>query len=103
MGRAALADLADLPDWPLLLSDIQAGAFLGLSREQFRLAVDKGTFPPPITAFGTRRLWHREALRRTADRLAGLAPAAAGLTAPGDHDDDANTGIPAEEWEGWSP
>jgi hypothetical protein len=47
---ASLESILGLPNWPLLLSDEQAAAYLGVSRETFRKAVDTGDFPRPGTA-----------------------------------------------------
>ena len=41
---AKLEDLAQMPNWPIMLSDVQAATYVGLSRESFRQAVDRSYF-----------------------------------------------------------
>jgi predicted DNA-binding transcriptional regulator AlpA len=90
---ATLADLANLPGWPLMLSDEQAAAYVGLSRESFRKAVEDGHYPKPVRQFGRRVLWHRPSLDRAAAVLAGESLSAGEKTPP----------IDQKEWDQWDP
>jgi hypothetical protein len=67
---ARLDDMANLPDWPLNLSDIQAAAYVGVSPGTFEKMVEEGDYPDPVK-HGTRKWWFRPALASAAARLAG--------------------------------
>lgn len=73
---ATVQSLANMPYWPLMLSDEQAAAYVGLSRESFRRAVDSGDYPHPVRSHGRRVLWYRPGLDQAAAELAGLRIAA---------------------------
>jgi excisionase family DNA binding protein len=90
---ASLESILGLPNWPLLLSDEQAAAYLGVSRETFRKAVDTGDFPRPVRSLGRRILWYRPGLDRAAAELAGERVAANDKPGP----------IPQAEWDAWQP
>jgi|GEM_PF-6206023 len=90
---AKLEDLAGLPFWPLMLSDEQAAAYVGLSREMFRKAVDNGDYPRPVRSFGRRTLWYRPGLDRAAAHLAGERITTNHKSLP----------IPQEEIDAWLP
>ena len=61
--------LADMPQWPRLLSEEQAAAYVGLSLNAFRARI--GNPWPAAIRIGRRKLYDRNALDRTVD---GLAP-----------------------------
>ena len=90
---ASLESLARLPYWPLMLSDVQAAAYLGVSRETFRKAVEAGEFPRPVRSLGRRVLWHRPGLDRAAAALAGERTA----------ENDKLGSIPQAEFDTWQP
>lgn len=54
-----------LPDWPRLMSEAQAAAYLSIGTTTLR---EKGPHPLEL---GRRRLWDRQDLDRWADRLGG--------------------------------
>jgi hypothetical protein len=58
-------DRASFPDWPRLMSEPMAAAYVGLGATTLRL---KGPAPKEI---GRRRLYDRHDLDRWADRLGG--------------------------------
>lgn len=90
---ASLESLAHLPDWPLMLSDEQAAAYVGLSSGAFRKAVADGDYPKPVRRFGSRVMWFRPALDRAAAELAGERTAANDKPGP----------IPQAEIDAWQP
>lgn len=90
---ASLESLANLPHWPAMLSDEQAAAYVGLSREMFRKAVDAGDYPQPVRSHGKRVLWWRPGLDRAAAALAGERIAANDKPGP----------IPQAEFDAWQP
>jgi predicted DNA-binding transcriptional regulator AlpA len=53
---------------PLLISDVAAAAWLGVSRATFWRRVTDGTFPPPVRIHGVTR-WMREELEEAVKRL----------------------------------
>lgn len=60
---------ADMPNWPRLLSEAQAAAYVSLSRNMFRARV--GVLWPKAIRIGRRKLYDRAALDRAVD---GLCP-----------------------------
>lgn len=61
--------LSDMPNWPRLLSEAQAAAYLGVSINTFRARVGD-RWPEPIRD-GRRKLFDRLALDRAVDGLSG--------------------------------
>jgi predicted DNA-binding transcriptional regulator AlpA len=59
---SAKPSLADLPDWPGLLSVEQGAAFCSLSRNTFLSLVKRGKLPAPVKLPVRRKLWSRAAL-----------------------------------------
>lgn len=59
--------LGDLPEWPRLLSEPEAAAYVGLSVNTFRGNVGK-IFPAPVY-IGHRKLYDRLALDEAVDTL----------------------------------
>lgn len=59
---------ADLPNWPRLLSEQLAAAYVGLSMNAFRARV--GRLWPRAIRIGTRKLYDRAAIDRVVDDLA---------------------------------
>ncbi len=78
---ARRADIADLPDWPRLLSREQAAAYVGLSVNSFKIRVGR-EFPDP-KIIGARKLWDRRQLDEAVDRLTGRAHDARGAIMEG--------------------
>jgi hypothetical protein len=56
-----LAEVAGLPDWPLLLTGGAAAAYLNLTVVEFTLRVGQGELPPPRRTPGGER-WSRRDL-----------------------------------------
>lgn len=67
---AALSDISGLPYWPRLLSEDQAAAYVGVSRETFRQLVKAGTYPQRRE--GKRVLYDRRVIDRIEDMRSGL-------------------------------
>lgn len=59
--------LSDLPDWPRLMSEEQAAAYVGVSVSTF-VANIGNPWPEPIQ-FGRRKLYDRVAIDRAVDAL----------------------------------
>lgn len=59
--------LADMPQWPRLLSEEQAAAYVGVSVNMFRAGV--GTLWPKAIRIGRRKLYDRLALESAVDEL----------------------------------
>lgn len=68
---ARVADMANLPDWPRLLSPAQAAAYCGMTAESFRKHVQVEP-----QKFGSRALFDRFTLDDYLDRLYGRRRAA---------------------------
>jgi hypothetical protein len=64
-GRAAL------PNWPRLMSEELAAAYVGVSLERFRIERTKGLWPAPVDRGCRRNTYDREALDDAVDRLSG--------------------------------
>ena len=60
-----------MPGWPRMLSVELASAYVGLSPNAFRQAVQEGLWPNPINV-GRRLLWDRTGLDQTQDRRANI-------------------------------
>jgi len=77
MGRS-IGALKGLPGWPLMLSDEQAAAYVGLTQDQFDRAVSAGELPRGRLLVGELR-WSRLVLERCLDEspaaTAGMAEA----------------------------
>lgn len=54
----SLPELAGLPDWPLMLTEAAAAAYLCQSPCAFTRGVGRGTLPPPRRTPGSER-WSR--------------------------------------------
>ncbi|MGF7177010.1 hypothetical protein [Azospirillum doebereinerae] len=65
-------DLAGLPNWPRLLTRLQAASYLGLTVNSFNLGMEEGTWPDPIT-YGRSKLWDRRRLDEAVDMLSGYS------------------------------
>ena len=63
-------DIADLPNWPRLLSKAQAAAYVGLSEPAFTYRVGKEL--PSACNIGNRKLWDRREIDDAIDRLTGI-------------------------------
>lgn len=61
---------ANLPNWPRLLSEDEAAAYLGVGKTRFREKWQARVWPQPIRE-GRRVLWDRKALDSFVDVLAG--------------------------------
>lgn len=61
---------------PRLLSEEQAAAYLGRSKNAFRAQVENGTLPKPSDKNGNRNLWDRQLLDRHIDVLSGIGDVA---------------------------
>ena len=61
-------ELADLPEWPRLMSATHAGAYLGIHEMTFQQGV--GSIWPEPMRIGRRKLWDRAALDRSVEALA---------------------------------
>ena len=72
----AMPPLAEMPDWPRMLSVAQAAAYVGLSVNTFKARIGN-PFPAPIR-FGRRRLFDRLAIDRAVDALSQPAPQSPG-------------------------
>lgn len=83
---AALADIENLPNWPRILSEEQAAAYVGVSRETFRQRVQDGIYPQQRE--GKRVLYDRKVVDRIEDQRSGLL----GTDSPEDR-----------EWDEWQP
>jgi hypothetical protein len=55
--------LTGLPGWPLMLTELQAAAYVALPLETFRSAVRTGEVPKPREFHG-ERLWNRQQIDR---------------------------------------
>lgn len=62
-----MISLSDMPDWPRLMSEEQAAAYVGVSVNTF-VANIGNPFPEPLR-FGRRKLYDRTALDRAVDAL----------------------------------
>jgi hypothetical protein len=56
-----LPELAGLPDWPLMMTEAAAAAYLGQKPCEFARGVGHGAFPPPRSTPGGDR-WSRRDL-----------------------------------------
>ena len=65
-------ELADLPEWPRLLSATHAGAYLGIHEMTFQQGV--GSIWPEPVRVGRRKLWDRAALDQAVERLGANQP-----------------------------
>ena len=63
-----MPSLSDMPNWPRLLSEEQAAAYVGVSRNTFRGMVGS-LWPEPVPGFGRRRLYDKEALDKAVDGI----------------------------------
>ena len=64
MARAiGIEALTGLPGWPLMLTELQAAAYVALPLETFRSAVRTGEVPKPREFHG-ERLWNRQQIDR---------------------------------------
>lgn len=63
-----LEALAGLPNWPLMLTALQAAANVGLDPDAFDAAVGAKEIPGPVTLRG-ESLWNRRQLDRRFDDL----------------------------------
>ena len=61
--------LTGLPHWPLMLTEPQAAAYIGLDPEAFRGAVHAGEVPTPRELRG-QKLWNRQKIDRHLDDAA---------------------------------
>lgn len=87
---ARRTDLADLPNWPRLLSREQAAAYVGVSAGTFDKEVSDGIWPAGERR-GSRVLWDRALIDRKQDERSGLLAQSAGLLL-----------VPEDrEWDGW--
>lgn len=83
---AALAAISNLPNWPRLLSEPQAAAYVGVSLETFRGMVKNGIYTQRRE--GKRVLYDRRLIDRVEDQRSGLL----------------GTDSPEErEWDEWQP
>ena len=64
--------LADLPNWPRLLSEGQAATYVGVSLSAFRARI--GNPWPAALRIGRRKVYDRIALDRAVDALSRPAP-----------------------------
>ena len=62
-----MKDLKGPPDWPLMLSEVQAAAYTSLPDAAFRKVVDLGQLPESEDLAGHRR-WNRQKIDRFRDR-----------------------------------
>ena len=72
MTDAKRPALADMPNWPRLLSEEQAAAYVGVSLNSFKARI--GDPWPAAIRFGRRKLYDRLALDRAVDALSRTAP-----------------------------
>lgn len=91
---ADLASLKDLPDWPRLLSRVQAAAYVGVSTGTFDKEVAVGYWPPGERR-GSRIIWDRALLDRYQDARSGLA--APGSEEPNEWDEDYGEARPTRQ------
>jgi hypothetical protein len=56
--RVRLPELAGLPDWPLMMTEAAAAAYLCQSSSEFARGVGRGMLPPPRRTPGGER-WSR--------------------------------------------
>ena len=71
MSGSKLA-LAEMPDWPRLLSEEQAAAYVGVSLRAFRARI--GDPWPEALRFGRRKLYDRLAIDLAVDALSQPTP-----------------------------
>lgn len=58
-----------LPDWPRLMPEPYAAAYVGVSVSTFRNKVQSGHMPAPVRVTQGRKVWDKKALDRFADGL----------------------------------
>jgi excisionase family DNA binding protein len=73
--RPPKKSLHHLPNWPRLLSEEVAAAYLSVSKSTFRRWVEAGKFPAPIRE-GRRVLWDRHLIDQILNIRIGFLPAA---------------------------
>jgi excisionase family DNA binding protein len=71
-------NLAELPDWPAMLSVEEAARYCGIARDTFESLVKKKILPGAAKLPIRRKLWHRATLDAA---LAKRSPAADGYEA----------------------
>lgn len=57
--------LGDMPDWPLMLAEAQAAAYVGVSVNTFKTRIGN-PWPEPVR-MGRRKLYDRRAIERAVD------------------------------------